>query len=120
VLFPFTLRDLLVIMRGMPSRLGLRKLSFAATDMRYCGNIEVLSVRVIDFLDARARLDEVLDRVTEDADYAIISRYDAPDVVVMSLDTFNALMETLHLLKSPANAAHLFESIEQYRNGRLI
>mgnify|MGYP002279728059 CR=1 FL=1 len=63
-------------MRGFPPRLGLRKLSFATTYMRYRGDIEVLSVRVIDFLDARARLDKVLDQVTEDADYAIISRYD--------------------------------------------
>ena len=37
----------------------------------------------------------------------------------MSLDTFNSLMETVHLLKSPANAAHLARSIEQYRQGKL-
>ncbi len=28
-------------------------------------------------------------------------------------------METVHLLKSPANAAHLAESIEQYKSGRV-
>jgi len=28
-------------------------------------------------------------------------------------------METVHLLKSPANAAHLARSIEQYRQGKL-
>ena len=27
-------------------------------------------------------------------------------------------METVHLLKSPANAAHLARSIEQYRKGK--
>jgi antitoxin YefM len=35
----------------------------------------------------------------------------------MSLDHYNGLMETLHLLSSPANAAHLARSIEQYRKG---
>jgi antitoxin YefM len=35
----------------------------------------------------------------------------APDAVVMSLNTFNGLMETVHLLKSPANAAHLARSV---------
>ncbi|WP_444543094.1 type II toxin-antitoxin system Phd/YefM family antitoxin [Methylogaea oryzae] len=45
----------------------------------------------------------------------MIARRDAPDAVMMSLDTFNSLMETVHLLKSPANAAHLARSIEQYR-----
>ncbi len=37
----------------------------------------------------------------------------------MSLATFNSLMETVHLLKSPANAAHLTRSIEQYRKGKV-
>lgn len=54
-----------------------------------------------------------------DADYTVIARRDAPDAVVMSLDTFNSLMETVHLLKSPANAAYLAKSIEQYRRGKL-
>jgi len=35
----------------------------------------------------------------------------------MSLDQFNSMMETVHLLKSPANAAHLTRSIGQYRSG---
>ena len=38
----------------------------------------------------------------------------------MSLDYYNSLMETVHLLKSPANAAHLTESIEQFRAGKVI
>lgn len=57
--------------------------------------------------------------MVEDADYTIISRRDADDAVVMSLDQFNGLMETVHLLKSPANAAHLARSIEQYRSGKV-
>jgi len=36
----------------------------------------------------------------------------------MSLDYFNAMQETLHLLKSPANVAHLEKSIAQYRAGK--
>ena len=39
--------------------------------------------------------------------------------VVMSLDTFNGLMETAHLLKSSAHVAHLARSIEQYRQGQV-
>ena len=38
----------------------------------------------------------------------------------MSLDCYNSLMETVHLLKSPANVAHLTESIEQYRAGDVV
>jgi antitoxin YefM len=29
-------------------------------------------------------------------------------------------METVHLLKSPANAAHLARSVEQYRQGQVL
>ena len=76
-------------------------------------------MRVINFSDARGRFKSVIDQVIEDADYSVIARRDAPDAVVMSLDSFNGLMETVHLLKSPANAAHLAQSIEQYRKGQL-
>jgi antitoxin YefM len=36
----------------------------------------------------------------------------------MSPDTFNSLIETLHLMKSPANAKHIEKSIAQYRKGQ--
>jgi len=75
-------------------------------------------MKVVNFSEARNRLKSVLDQVVNDADYTIISRRDAEDAVVMSLDHFNGLMETVHLLKSPANAAHLSKSIQQYRDGK--
>jgi len=75
-------------------------------------------VKVINFSEARNQLKSVLDQVVNDADYTIISRRDSEDAVVMSLDQFNGLMETVHLLKSPANAVHLEKSIRQYRSGK--
>jgi antitoxin YefM len=77
-------------------------------------------MQVVNFSEARSQLKSVLDTVVEDADYTIITRRDAEDAVVMSLDHFNGLMETVHLLKSPANAAHLAKSIEQYRAGKIV
>ncbi len=74
---------------------------------------------VINYTEARNNLKSVLDKVAEDADYAVISRRDAEDAVVMSLEYFNAMQETLHLLKSPANVAHLEKSIGQYRRGEV-
>ena len=76
-------------------------------------------MRVVNFSEARNSLKLVIDQVIDDADYTVITRRDAPDAVMMSLDTFNSLMETVHLLKSPANAAHLAKSIDQYRKGKL-
>lgn len=77
-------------------------------------------MRVVNFSEARNSLKNVIDQVIDDADYTVIARRDAPDAVLMSLDTFNSLMETVHLLKSSANAAHLARSIEQYRQGQVV
>jgi antitoxin YefM len=77
-------------------------------------------MRVVTFSDAEHQLKSVLDQVVDDAGYTIIARQDAEDAVVMSLDHFNSLMETIHLLKSPANAAHLAKSIEQYRSNQVV
>jgi antitoxin YefM len=75
-------------------------------------------MRVISFSEARNNLKTVLDQVVQNADYMIIARRDSEDAVVMSLESFNRLMETVHLLKSPANAVHLERSIAQYRSGQ--
>jgi antitoxin YefM len=77
-------------------------------------------MRVVNFSEARNSLKNVIDQVVDDADYTVISRRDAANAVVMSLDTFNSLMETVHLLRSPANAAHLAMSIAQYRQGKVL
>lgn len=77
-------------------------------------------MKVISFSEARNNLKTVLDRVAEDADYTIITRRDADDAVVMSLEFFNSLMETVHLLKSPTNAAHLERSIAQFKQGKVV
>ena len=60
-------------------------------------------MRIVSLTEARNGVKSVLDRVVNDVDYTVITRRDA---VVMSMKHYNSLMETVHLLKSPANAAH--------------
>ncbi len=76
-------------------------------------------MKIVTFTEARNKLKAILDRVVNDADYTIITRRDADDAVVMSLEYFNSLLETVHLLKSPANVAHLERSIAQYKQGQV-
>ena len=76
-------------------------------------------MRIVSFTEARNGLKSVLDHVVNDADYTVITRRDAEDAVVMSMEHYNSLMETVHLLKSPANAAHLSKSIEQFHLGKV-
>ena len=75
-------------------------------------------MRIISFTEARNSLKSVLDGVVNDADTTVITRRDAEDAVVMSLQYYNSLMETVHLLRSPANAEHLNRSIAQYKAGK--
>ncbi|MGS2719423.1 type II toxin-antitoxin system Phd/YefM family antitoxin [Paraglaciecola aestuariivivens] len=76
-------------------------------------------MRIVSFTEARNGLKSVLDNVVNDVDYTVITRRDAEDAVVMSMEHYNSLMETVHLLKSPANAAHLSKSIENYNLGKV-
>lgn len=76
-------------------------------------------MRIVNFSDARNSLRAVIDQVVEDADVTVISRRDAPDAVVMSFDYYSSLMETVHLLSSPANASHLAKSLAQARSGQI-
>ncbi len=75
-------------------------------------------MRIVSFTEARNALKSVLDQVVSDVDCAIITRRDSEASVVMSLDFYNSLIETVYLLKSPANAEHLNKSIEQYQQGK--
>jgi antitoxin YefM len=76
-------------------------------------------MRTIPFSDARANLKQVIDSVVDDVDVTLITRRDAPNAVLMSQEHYDSLMETVYLLRSPANAAHLERSIAQLRAGKV-
>lgn len=76
-------------------------------------------MNTVTYSNARKRLKAVLDEVADNVDATIITRRDAESSVVMSLDYYNSLMETVHLLRSPANAAHLERSIAQFKSGKV-
>ena len=77
-------------------------------------------MKVVSYTEARNGLKTVLDGVIDDADYTIITRRDAEDAVVMSLAYFQSMTETLYLMSSPANAAHLAKSITQHKAGKAV
>jgi antitoxin YefM len=76
------------------------------------------SMRIVTYSEARSSLKSVLDAVHDDADVTVISRRDGADAVVMSFDYYQSIMETMHLLSTPANAAHLAKSIAQHKAGK--
>ena len=77
-------------------------------------------MKIVTYSEARSSFKTVLDNVHDDADVTIISRRDGADAVVMSLDHYQSIMATMHLLSTPANAAHLAKSIAQHKAGKAV
>ena len=77
-------------------------------------------MQVFTYTDARNNLKTVLDTIIEDADVAVITRKEGQHAVVMGQDYYNSVMETLHLMSSPSNAAHLAKSIAELRASKAI
>jgi antitoxin YefM len=54
-----------------------------------------------------------MDRAIVDGQEVVVTRKKGEAVVVVSLDAWNEINETLHLLSTPANAARLRSSIAE-------
>lgn len=61
---------------------------------------------------------EHLDEIQEDQDILILTGPKKKDFVILTLETFNAMEETAHLLSTSANTKRLMESIAQDRAGK--
>lgn len=73
---------------------------------------------VMTYTDARASLKDVMDRVIHDHVEVVVTRKNREAVVMISMDEYNAIQETLHLQKSPENARRLQASIAQLNAGK--
>jgi antitoxin YefM len=69
-------------------------------------------VDAITYTTARANLVSTMDRVCQDHEPLIITRRGQQSVVMISLEAYNALQETAHLLRSPTNAKRLLSALE--------
>jgi antitoxin YefM len=72
----------------------------------------------VSYSDLRENLKTYMDKVYDDKDALIITRKDKKNLVLISIDEYNSLIETNYLLSNEENAAHLRKSINQYRNGK--
>jgi len=73
-----------------------------------------------NYSEFRGDLKKFLDDVEFNKETLIIKRGKGNGTVLLSLDEYNSLMETVHLLSTKANADHLYESIEQMKKGDVI
>ena len=72
----------------------------------------------VSYTDLRQNLKSYMDKVYSDHDPLIITRKNNENLVLLSIDEYNSLMETSYLLSNEANAEHLKKSIAQYAAGK--
>ena len=72
----------------------------------------------ISYTTARANLAKTMERVCNDHSPVIITRKSEAPVVMISLEDYQAMEETAYLLRSPANARRLLESIAELEAGK--
>lgn len=69
------------------------------------------------YSQARAQLATLMNRVTNDREVVVVKRRDHPPVAMIAADELASLMETAHLLRSPANAERLLAALGRARQG---
>jgi antitoxin YefM len=73
----------------------------------------------VSYSQLRKNLASYMEAVCDDHAPLFVTRQNARSVVLMSEDDYEGLMETVHLLRSPANAARLLRSIKDADEGKL-
>lgn len=72
------------------------------------------------YTEFRTHLKKYLDDVEQNQETLIVKRGSGKGTVVISLEEYNSIMETVHLLSSKVNAERLFQSIQQMKEGKTV
>jgi len=73
-------------------------------------------MKIVNYTDLRLNLKQWLDKVVDDVEEVIIKRRNQKDVVLISLEEYNSLVETNYLL-SGKNRNVLLESVAEAKSG---
>lgn len=68
----------------------------------------------------RAKLAQKMKEICDSHLGIIVTRKNHETVVVLSLEDYRAMEETAYLLKSPANAKKLMESMDEAEQGKTV
>lgn len=75
---------------------------------------------IVGYSEARQRLAKLMDSVVDDRRPVVVTRQKAPAVVMLALTEYEAMAETLHLLRSPRNAGRLHKAVRDADAGRWV
>lgn len=71
----------------------------------------------VNYSNYRESLKHYCDRVNDESEVLVVTRKSGGNVVVLSEDQYNNLMENLYIRSNPANYANLIASIAQLKKG---
>ena len=74
-------------------------------------------MRTMTYSESRAKYAETLNAVVDDREEVVITRAGHEPVVIVSLEDYESLKEAAYLLRSPANARRLLDSINRLEDG---
>jgi antitoxin YefM len=77
-------------------------------------------MNIVGYSAARQRLAKLMDSVVDDRRPVVVTRRRAPAVVMLALDEYEAMAETLHLLRSPKNARRLHKALRDADARRFV
>jgi antitoxin YefM len=75
-------------------------------------------MEIVTYSETRANLKAIMDRAVNDHTPIAITRQRGKPVVMIDLDDWNAIQETMYLLSTPNNAKRLMESIAELDAGK--
>ena len=74
-------------------------------------------MNAVTIKEAKEKLEELIKQTSDNAESPIICTDEGDKAVLVSIDEYNSLKETLYLLSNPANANHLMKSIAEAKSG---
>jgi len=77
-------------------------------------------MKAISYTEARQKLKNVMDSVCRDHTPVVVTRKRGKNIILLSQEDYDSLMETDYLMSSPANAKHLMKSIGEAKRGKTI
>ena len=77
-------------------------------------------MRTANYSELRANMKHYLDGVIHDNEPLIVHRQGAESVVVISLEDYNAMLETEYLMKSPAMMDAIRQGEDDIKKGRSV
>jgi antitoxin YefM len=75
---------------------------------------------ILTYTDFREHLADYMEHVCDSREVVRVTRRNARSVVVMAEDEYESIMETVHLLRSPANARRLSEATADIAAGNVV